>query len=52
MLYFSTMPTIFGPEDGYAACAKSASGSLTECGTEEVVGDTVVCGRHNLTSEC
>lgn len=46
------MPTIFGPEDGYAACANSVSGSLTEGGTEEVVGDTVVCGRHYLISEC
>lgn len=47
MLYFFTRPPIFESEDGYAACANCVPGSLTECGTEEVVGDTVVCEKHS-----
>lgn len=45
------MPTIFGSEDGYAACVNSAQGSPIKCSTEEV-GHKVVCERHSLISGC
>lgn len=44
------MPTVFELEVEYAPCANSVPRSLNECGTEEMVGDTVACERHNLIS--